>query len=74
VQIIELVTGKPRTVNKAGAACGTPSVGCPASAGAGASVGAISPAGGAGDCALALIAKTMAMNVKTKKIWTNRFI
>jgi hypothetical protein len=37
-------------------------------------VGAISPAGGAGDCALALIAKTMAMNVKTKKIWTNRFI
>src|SRR6516225_194736 len=34
VQIIELVTGNPKTVNTAGAAGGTPSGACPASAGA----------------------------------------
>jgi hypothetical protein len=66
VQIIELVTGNPKTVNTAGAAGGTPSAACPDSADAG--VAGVCPAGGAADCAGAFIAKTMAMNVKTKKM------
>ena len=69
VQIIELVTGNPRTVKMAGGACGTPSVGVRQPLPALVPVRKQFPAvGGADDCAPALTARTAAMNAKTKMI------
>jgi len=80
VQIIELVTGNPKTVNSTGGAAGTSSepapafpAGVPLAAEAPA-VGAESPAaGGDAGCAFKLTAKTAAKNAQANMIVPNRF-
>jgi len=73
VQIIELVTGNPKTVNSTGGAAGTSSE--PVSA-AGVPLAAETPAVGAdGDagCAFKLTAKTAAKIAQANMIVPNRF-